>query len=146
MSPHLHVRVGVDVPGWQEAIRAACTPLVAAGVVEPRYVDACIDMVRRHGPYVVLAPGIALPHARPEDGVVGVGVSVAVLSFPVEFGHPENDPVDVVIAFGSPDAEQHIDLLAALAGGLSTGLADRLRAASDATEATKLIEEVIEDV
>ena len=139
MSPHLHVRVGVDVPGWQEAIRAACTPLVAAGVVEPRYVDACIDMVRRHGPYVVLAPGIALPHARPEDGVVGVGVSVAVLSFPVEFGHPENDPVDVVIAFGSPDSEQHIDLLA-------EGLADRLRAASDATEATKLVQEVIEGV
>ncbi|MFO7293327.1 MAG: PTS sugar transporter subunit IIA [Actinomycetes bacterium] len=146
MSPHLHVRVGVDVPGWQEAIRAACTPLVAAGVVEPRYVDACIDMVRRHGPYVVLAPGIALPHARPEDGVVGVGVSVAVLSFPVEFGHPENDPVDVVIAFGSPDSEQHIDLLAALAGGLAEGLADRLRAASDATEATKLVQEVIEGV
>src|SRR5690606_39952565 len=101
-----------------------------------------IDMVRRHGPYVVLAPGIALPHARPEDGVVGVGVSVAVLSFPVEFGHPENDPVDVVIAFGSPDSEQHIDLLAALAGVLAEGLADRLRAASDATEPTKLVQDV----
>ncbi len=146
MSPHLHVRVGVDVPGWQEAIRAACTPLVTAGVVEPGYVDACVDLIRRHGPYTVLAPGIALPHARPEDGVHRVGVSVVVLSFPVEFGHPENDPVDIVIAFGSPDSDQHIDLLAALAGGLAEGLADRLRAATDATEATKAIEEVIEGV
>jgi len=138
--------VGVDVPGWQEAIRAACTPLVTAGVVEPGYVDACVDLIRRHGPYTVLAPGIALPHARPEDGVHRVGVSVVVLSFPVEFGHPENDPVDIVIAFGSPDSDQHIDLLAALAGGLAEGLADRLRAATDATEATKAIEEVIEGV
>lgn len=146
MSPYLHVRVGVDAPGWQEAIRAACAPLVSAGVVEARYGDACIDMVREHGPYIVLAPGIALAHARPEDGVLRVGVSVAVLAFPVEFGHEENDPVDLVIAFGSPDSDHHIDILAALAEGLAEGLADRLREAPDATHAKELVEEAIRGI
>lgn len=43
--------------------------LVAADVVEPRYYQAILDAVEQHGPYFVLAPGLAMPHGRPEEGV-----------------------------------------------------------------------------
>ena len=102
-------------------------------------------MLDEQGPYIVLAPGIALAHARPEDGVVGLGLGVAVLERPVRFGHPDNDPVDVVLAFGSPDKESHLGVLAALARSLIDGLADRLRASSSDDDARELLRKVITD-
>lgn len=40
-----------------------------ADVVEPRYYRAILDGVAQHGPYFVIAPGLAMPHGRPEEGV-----------------------------------------------------------------------------
>jgi PTS system ascorbate-specific IIA component len=137
---------GVAADDWREAVRAACRLLVDAGAAEPRYVDRCIATVEELGPYMVVAPGVALAHARPEDGAVALGISVATLRRPVEFGHAENDPVDVVFAFGSPDRDQHVGLLGALARRLTEGLADDLRKAPDEDAARRLMEEVAADV
>jgi PTS system ascorbate-specific IIA component len=102
-------------------------------------------MVEEQGPYIVLAPGVALAHARPEDGARRLGLGVAVLTKPVTFGHPTNDPVDVVFAFGSPDKDAHVGLLAALSRGLVSGLAADLRRASTDVAASALLQEVIDD-
>lgn len=138
-------QVGVRAAGWREAIALACRPLVDAGAVEPRYVTACAALIDEHGPYIVLAPGIALAHARPEDGVHGVGLTVAVLDEPVRFGHPANDPVDLVFAFASPDRDQHVGLLAALSRALVADLAATLRSA-DAATARRRLETILDDV
>lgn len=127
---------------WRAAVRAASELLVDAGAAEPRYVDRCVATVEELGPYMVVAPGVALAHARPEDGAVALGLTAVTLRQPVEFGHAENDPVDVVFAFGSPDRDQHVGLLAALARRLTEGLADDLRKASDESEVARLMKEV----
>lgn len=145
-APHATARVGVIADGWRQAIRLAVEPLVQVGAVEQRYVEACVAVIEEHGPYIVVAPGIALVHARPEDGVRTLGLSVVMLAHPVEFGHPSNDPVHAVFAFGSPDRDQHVGLLAALSRRLCDGLAEELRAAASDTEATGLLQEVIDDV
>jgi PTS system ascorbate-specific IIA component len=139
-------RHGVAVEDWREAVRAACRLLVEEGAAESRYVDRCIATVEELGPYMVVAPGVALAHARPEDGAVALGITVATLRTPVEFGHADNDPVDVVFAFGSPDRDQHVGLLGALARRLTEGLADDLRKAPDEAAAARLMEEVAADV
>lgn len=136
---------GVEVAEWRDAIRAACNPLSESETIEDRYVEHCIEIVEEHGPYIVLAPRIALAHARPGDGVKRLCLAVATLSAPVDFGHPENDPVDIVFAFGSPDTEQHIGLLSALADHLTNGLDQKLRLADDST-ANSLLKEVIDDI
>jgi ascorbate PTS system EIIA or EIIAB component len=137
--PVIGARVAVSAADWQGAVRAACAPLVEAGAFEPRYPDRCIAMVEEHGPYMVLAPGLALAHARPEDGVRRLGVAAVTLATPVNFGHPDNDPVDLVFAFGSPDADQHVGLIATLARHLQSGLARDLRGAPDDTAATNVL-------
>lgn len=136
-------RAGVRAADWREAVRAACAPLVEAGAVEPRYPDRCIAMAEEHGPYMVLAPGLALAHARPEDGVRRLGVAAVTLATPVTFGHPDNDPVDLVFAFGSPDADQHVGLIATLARHLQSGLDRNLRAAEDDAAATKVLTDAV---
>ena len=138
-------RTHVVAPDWRAAIRAACHPLVEAGALEQRYEDRCLAVVEEQGPYFVIAPGIALPHARPEDGVLQLGLGVATLARPVPFGHPNNDPVDLVIAFGSPDRESHVGLLSSLARHLLDGLGDRLRGARSEAEACAFLKDVVDD-
>lgn len=105
----------VPVHDWREAVRKAGDLLVKTGACEPRYVDSMIAAVEHFGPYMVLAPGIALAHARPEDGVLKVGISIVTLSTPVDFGSPENDPVCLVIAFSGVNHTSHMAMLQELA-------------------------------
>jgi mannitol operon transcriptional antiterminator len=111
------VACGVEVSDWQDAVRAAGELLVNAGHVEKRYIEAMIETVKELGPYIVIAPGIALPHARPEEGVISNGMCIITLKNPVEFGS-HNDPVRVVIAFGAVEVESHLKALKELANVL----------------------------
>jgi mannitol/fructose-specific phosphotransferase system IIA component (Ntr-type) len=112
----IHLKVHAE--NWREAVQASGEILVTAGICEPRYVLAMEKAVEELGPYMVLAPGIALAHARPEDGVLKIGLAILTLAVPVNFGSPENDPVSLVIAFGGVDKHSHINMLQELAGFL----------------------------
>ena len=112
---HGSVLVGSEPGDWREAVEASGQLLVVVGAAEERYVAAMVRTTEELGPYAVIAPGVAIPHARPEDGAVRVGLSLAVLSEPVEFGSKENDPVDLVFGFSTTDSESHVELLQALA-------------------------------
>jgi len=109
------VRVGIAVSSWQDAVSVIGEVMFAAGLVEKRYITAMKNTIQELGPYSVIAPGIAMPHARPEDGVLKPGFALITLAKPVEFGNVDNDPVDIVIAFGANDKEKHIQALAAIA-------------------------------
>jgi mannitol/fructose-specific phosphotransferase system IIA component (Ntr-type) len=110
--------VDVQAKDWQEAIRAVGQLMVNDNAVEPRFLDGMIRVAKEFGPYIVVAPGIALPHARPEDGVIKASIAVARLSTPVEFGNKENDPVDLLVALAAIDNKGHIEGLSDLAAVL----------------------------
>lgn len=112
------VDVDVEVSSWEEAIRAAGKLMVDDGAVEPRFVDAMIRVKNEFGPYIVVAPGIALPHAKPEDGVIQASIAVIRLKNTVEFGNKDNDPVYLVVALAAVDNKQHIEGLRQLSGVL----------------------------
>ncbi len=92
---------------WEEAVRLGGRLMVDAQLVESRYIDAIVRNHREIGPYFIIAPGIAMPHARPENGVLSTGYALVTLSEPVEFGDEENDPVDILIFAGATDRERH---------------------------------------
>lgn len=112
------VLVGASARDWVEAVRLAGELLVRDGVVEERYVEAMVRVTEELGPYAVIAPGVAMPHARPEDGAREVGLSLVVLREGVNFGSP-NDPVYVVIGFAAKDRTSHLRVLQQLAEFLS---------------------------
>ena len=140
--PHSAVRAAVQCDDWRDAVRVAGMLLVETGAATPRYVDAIIAAVDELGPYIVLAPGIAIAHARPEDGAAAVGFSLVRLAEPVAFGSATNDPVDLVFAFATPDSDEHISALAALAQFIESGSnLDRLRNAQTDDELYDVIKE-----
>jgi mannitol/fructose-specific phosphotransferase system IIA component (Ntr-type) len=134
------VAVKAEADSWQAAVELSGALLVAAEVAEERYGPAMIRTVQELGPYAVVAPGVAIPHARPEDGVSKVGVSLVVLQNPVEFGSEENDPVDLLFGFASPDKDSHVDTIRDMVNFIqdSENL-EALRAAETVDEALQIL-------
>ncbi|MBS5065514.1 MAG: PTS sugar transporter subunit IIA [Hungatella hathewayi] len=109
------VRARVDAKDWEEAVRTAGDLLYRKGVVEERYIDHMVQIVKEIGPYIVLIKGVALAHARPEDGAKAIGLSLVTLKKPVCFGNKENDPVNLVFALSAVDNSSHLDLIREMA-------------------------------
>lgn len=109
------IRLGVAAKNWEEAIRTAGGLLEESGGIQSSYTDAMINAVKNIGPYMVIMPGLALAHARPEDGVNSICMGLITLSEPVSFGRTQNDPVDIIIAFGAIDHTTHLRALSDLA-------------------------------
>jgi len=110
-------RIALDVPAatWEDAVLAAGGLLERAGVAGPAYTGSMIDNVEANGPYIVVAPGFAFAHARPSPAVHRTGMAWVRLDEPVAFGHPTNDPVDLVVALAATDDRAHASAMAELA-------------------------------
>lgn len=113
------VKTKLNVSDWEEAIRVGGELLKNAGYIEESYIEAMINSVKEFGPYIVIAPGIAMPHAKAEHGVKKTGFSLITLKNSVKFGHKKNDPVDIVICLASIDHSTHLRALSDLVNYLN---------------------------
>ncbi|EYU17188.1 MULTISPECIES: PTS sugar transporter subunit IIA [Photorhabdus] len=109
------IQVIPDIENWREAIAIACQPLVENGAISSRYIDAIYRSHEAIGPYYVVGPGIAMPHARPEEGVNKLALALTVISNGVGFGSAENDPIKLLIVLAATDSHSHIEVIAQLA-------------------------------
>lgn len=103
-----------SVESWQKAVEAVAKPLLDNGSIEPKYLERILQLTGEIGPYYVIAPEIAMPHSRPEDGVLKQALSLVVLKQGVNFGS-ENDPVKIVLMLAAKDNNSHIEMLSAVA-------------------------------
>lgn len=103
-----------SVTDWQEAIRVASKPLQQEGYISKNYQHAMIENIEKLGPYIVIAPGIALPHASVDDGAYRVGMSLLRLDKTVSFSSKAKDQVKLIIVLASIDSYTHINALSQL--------------------------------
>jgi PTS system ascorbate-specific IIA component len=113
------ILVKASVDNRTEAIELAGELLVSSGKAHKAYIASMLEAVEKFGPYIVIAPGIALAHGKPGDDVIETGLSLIVLRSAIEFQHSQNDPVQLVFGLAATDHESHIDLMAELAQFLS---------------------------
>lgn len=109
-----YIRLNVACDNWKDAVKAGTDLLLEKKCIEPSYLDAIIHHHENFGPYMVVAPGIVLAHARPEDGAKKVSISLVTLKEPIVFGNITNDPVKLVFTFATTDNKVHLSLLASL--------------------------------
>ena len=131
--------LGARAADWRDAVRLAGDALVDSGCTTAQYTEAMIRMVDDHGPYIVIAPGLALAHARPGPEVRCDGLSVVTLAHPVEFGHAHNDPVRVVIGLAGVAADGHLEAVAQLANAFNDAAAIPALAAATTRDAVRTI-------
>ncbi|EAS45618.1 PTS mannitol transporter subunit IIA [Photobacterium profundum] len=108
------IRIHESADNWQQAIELSCQALIEKGAVEPSYVEAIFRSHAEMGPYYVVGPGIAMPHARPEDGVNQLSLGLTVIKQGVNFDADENDPVKLLVTLAATDSNSHVEAIAQL--------------------------------
>lgn len=101
------------IDNWQEAIKTAAQPLLKENFIKEQYIDSMIENVNQNGAYMIIVPGFAMPHARPECGAMKTGMAVMHLEEPVVF--PDEQEVKVLLVLAAADANVHLDAMADLA-------------------------------
>ncbi len=96
------------VDTWQQAIKLGTDMLIASNAIKPSYYDAIINCIKKSGPYIIIAPNFAMPHARPEDGVNRTAFALVTLRSPIYFDG-EEEPVDVLVTLAGSSSDQHIE-------------------------------------
>lgn len=136
------------VNDWETAVRIASKPLLEQGYIEESYVEAIISSVNEIGPYIVLAPKVAVPHASPDAGVHRLGISLLQLKEPVNFGSEDDEDKNVQLIFvlATVDSTAHLKALQQLALILDDDdIIENLIKAETPEEILVLIEKVIEE-
>ncbi len=113
--PAENIQIVDSVSDWKQAIRLSAQPLLAKETMTEAYIDAIFNSHQELGPYYVLAPGLAMPHARPEQGAIKNGLSLLHIKQGVSFDAEENDPVYVVIMLCALSGDERINMITALA-------------------------------
>jgi ascorbate PTS system EIIA or EIIAB component len=128
------IELRADAADWRAAVRVAADVLARTGAATTAYGDEMVRMIEEHGPYVVIAPGLALAHARPGPAVLADGLAIVTLATPVAFGHPHNDPVSVVLGLAIATADEHLAAVASLANVFNDSSAVVELAAASSTD------------
>lgn len=116
-----HYKFAESAKDWKDAIRMSCESLEADGTVEANYKEDIIKCVEKYGPYIVIIPGVAMPHSQ--ENAVGVhktAIGFMKLEEPVSF-EPEDPEKDASLFFtlASCNPEQHLNNMSRLAEMLS---------------------------
>ncbi|MFB7303430.1 BglG family transcription antiterminator [Heyndrickxia sporothermodurans] len=124
--------------GWQDAIKLVAQPLLESNKISDDYIEAMIQKVIENGAYIYLGKGIAIPHARPEEGVKELGMSFLRTKSPVYLLEDQTRPTDIFICLAAIDSQTHLKALSQLTKFLSTP--DSLQALKEVATADELVE------
>jgi len=138
------IAVNIKAADWKEVVDETGKLLLEADQIKEKYIEAMKQSIIENGPYVVIGKGIALLHARPEDGVKENCLSLITLEEPVEFGNKNNDPVKIAFAFGTVDNDKHVKTISELSAVLMEESAvDKIAEMGSAEEILKYIEDIL---
>ncbi|MDK9769725.1 PTS sugar transporter subunit IIA [Vibrio sp. B181a] len=142
------IKLQAKASNWREAIKIGTDMLIASGAIQPSYHDAIISSVEELGPYICIAPNLALPHARPENGVIRTAFALVTLEEPIYF-EGEDERVDVLITLAGSSSDEHMEGLMEVTQVLDdedseTGVdLDKLRRCRSKTDVFNVIDEAL---
>ena len=97
------------VEDWKEAILQSGNLLVSNRKVTSEYVKEMIELVEKHGPYIVIEEGIAMPHAGISENVLETGISLLVVKERVAL--PEGRNANIFLSFAAKNKNDNIDIM-----------------------------------
>lgn len=101
------IQLDVEADDWKDSIEKAAQVLLDKSYITEDYIHAMIENYNKNGPYFVIAPNFALPHASIEAGSKKLGMSLIRLKEPVKFNADNLDPVKFVCVISAVDNKRH---------------------------------------
>ncbi|MGL5964323.1 MAG: PTS sugar transporter subunit IIA [Fusobacteriaceae bacterium] len=97
-----------EIPSWKEAVLLSSKILLKNKYITEKYIEKIFENIETMGPYMVLAPELLMPHARPEDGALKTGISLLKVNKPIDFFGNE---ISIIVTLSSVDSNDHIDYI-----------------------------------
>jgi PTS system ascorbate-specific IIA component len=95
---------------WEDSLKKCCIPLIADGTIDECYTEDIIKSVKEHGPYIILLPGVGLPHAmKGAKGVNKTAIGFMKSEKPVIFD-PEDEEkyANIFFTLAAEDGDEHM--------------------------------------
>ena len=137
------IKINVTCENPEDIIKTGGELLLKNNMITESYIQGMIEAYRELGSYIVIAPNIAMPHTSKEKGALKTGVSLLVLSKPVNFGNEYNDPVYLVFCIAN--AGDHEELLEILESIVKIGSDDTVKEQLKSAKTIEEIEKMIND-
>ena len=119
---------------WRDAIRKSTAPLERGNFVTADYKEGIIANVEKLGPYICIAPHVAMPHARPEQGALKTQIAVTLFRNEVTFTR-KDATANLFITLSAADADSHLQVLVKISELLQDAdIAAKILQAADAKE------------
>lgn len=107
---------------WEDAIPISCENLIDKSIINDTYVEEVIAAVQTYGPYIVIVPGVAMPHSTAKsDGVFGTAIAFTKFKDKVYF-EAENEEKQAKLFFtlAAKNPDEHMTNIANLSDLLMT--------------------------
>lgn len=112
------IQVVDKVESWEKAIEVGAFPLVKDKKIKFNYIENMIKNIEELGPYIILIPGVAMPHARPDENVLESSISLLKVNEGVKFSE-NTDKVYLMFCLAAKDSSSHIEIIEKLMEVLS---------------------------
>lgn len=112
------IQVVEKVESWEKAIEVGAFPLVKDKKIKFNYIENMIKNIEKLGPYIILIPGVAMPHARPDENVLESSISLLKVNEGVKFSE-NTDKVYLMFCLAAKDSSSHIEIIEKLMEVLS---------------------------
>lgn len=136
--PPQNVFVESEAYSWKDVVDRLAQPLLLAGDIEERYVQAVKKQIEEYHPYIMIDDGFVVLHAGVDDGALAVAMSFMKLPRRISIeGYLE---ADEFLLLATPNTKIHLKALNQMLDVLVKGKGtERLRGAKDAAEAYQII-------
>lgn len=133
-----NIRLNIDVNNLEEAILEAGNILVKESYTNINYINQMQEVVKEYGSYMMISPGIIMPHAKGEKNIYKTGMSLITLNNPVKF--PNGKEVEILFAFSSLNGKEHLNSMVDLMNLINDyDLKNKLKKMKKPEEVLKLI-------
>ena len=105
-----NVQILESAVDWKDAIRKSTVLLEKDKFVTSDYKEAIIKNVEELGPYICIAPHVAMPHARPEQGALKTQIAVTLFRNEITFNR-EDAKANLFITLAAADSDSHLKIL-----------------------------------
>lgn len=141
MLKESHIMITQESLNADQALERIGMLLYEVGSVSKKYINNMIDSYHSLGAYFVIAPGVALAHAKPDSSVLQNDIALMVCKKPVIF-NSHNDPVTLVFGLCATSGDHHMDKIVDMANLLDNQqLIEKIKKANDSKEIEDLLKQ-----